>query len=153
MGEENRSFVTRRFLDPLGNPPDYADEVLPVQSVVLQGALRKSSERGPHGTATGSYRLSGSFYETAMGSNSLRITRLSLFSGSRNNGWYIRHSRKGTVDEINFESAGQHSAIGAPYEPLYSFGPGTITWGWKGDEAGAMGTAFTMTQTMEGYLG
>ncbi len=153
MSLENRDFVTRRFLDPLGNPPDYVDEELPVRSIVLQGIERKTSERGPHGTATGSFHLSGSYYETAMGSNSLRITRLSLFSGSRNNGWYLRHSRIGTVEEINFPSPGQHSAIGAPYEPLYAFGPGTITWGWKGDEGGNMGSAFTMTQAMEGYLG
>jgi hypothetical protein len=152
MTEEHRDFTTRRLLDPLGNPPRYVDEELPVRSIVLQGIERKTSERGPHGTAVGSYRVTGTFYETAMGSNSLRVTRLSLFSGSRNNGWYMHHSRKGTVEEINFPSPGQHSAIGAPYEPLYSFGPGTITWGWKGDEGGAMGSAFTMTQVMEGFV-
>ena len=153
MTQEHREFTTRRMLDPYGNPPRYVDEELPVVSVKLQGIERKTSERGPHGTAVGSLRLSGSFYETAKGTNSLRITRLSLFSGSRNHSWFIRHSREGTVDEIGFESPGQHFAVGDPMAPIYAFGPGTITWGWRGDEAGAMGSAFTMTQSMEGYLG
>lgn len=153
MGEENRGFITRRMLDPYANPPQYTDEELPVRSVKLQGPERRTSVRGPHGTGVGSLRITGSFHELAKGTNSLRITRLSLFSGSRNNSWFLRHSREGTIDNVGFESPGQHTVVGGPMNPVYALGPGTITWGWSGDEAGAMGSAFTMTQSMEGFLG
>ncbi len=152
--DTTRQFVTERRFDPQTNPPQYVDVELPTDTIKFQGALRTSRERGPHGTELGSYYLSGSFHPIGgKGTNSLRITRLSLSSGSRNNAWHIRHSRDGTVDVQEFLSAGARTIVGEGLKPVYSFGPGSITWGWLGDSLGAMGTGFNMTQSMEGLLG
>ena len=150
---QDRQFVTERRLDPALDPPEYKDVELPTMSVKLQGALRRSRERAPHGTVFGSLRLTGSFHELGKGTASLRVTRLSLFSGSRNNAWHIRHSRDGTVDVIDFEAPGQHVLLGNALEPIYSFGPGSITWGWLGNSAGSIGSAHNVSQSMEGLLG
>jgi hypothetical protein len=150
---QDRFFTVKRFLDPESNPPTYKDEELPTQTVKFQGHSRKVRERAPHGTTLGSVRLTGSYYETALGTYSLRVTRVSVFSGSRNNAWHIRHSRQGTVDVIDFPSPGQHVNLGGPYEPVYSFGPGTVTWGFIGDSGAGIGSAYNMSQAMEGHLG
>jgi hypothetical protein len=168
MTEEHRDFTTRRLLDPLGNPPRYVDEELPVRTVKLQGAERKVYQRSPAGTSVGSFRLSGSFYETAMGSNSLRVTRLSLgvtgpgFLGQGTPSalglgttyrWHIRHSRDGTTDIKLFHDSGRIEERGDGMAPLYSFGPGTIEWGFLGDHLGQVGTQVSFVQSMEGLLG
>ncbi len=158
MGMENndptRRFVTRRYLDPATDPPRYVDEKLPTETVKFQGALRTSRDRAPAGTAQGSYRIAGTFQVTGgRGTYSLEITRLSLYSGSRGNAWAIRHSRQGTVDVLDFSSPGGVVLQGDQMSPIYSFGPGTVFWGWIGDETGAMGSAFDMNQSMEGILG
>lgn len=145
--------LVRRFLDKSRDPPEFVDEELPTITVKLQGPERRVRERAPHGTVAGSYRVTGSFYEAAIGTYSLRVTRVSIFSGSRNSAWHIRHSRDGTVDLIDFESPGQHMALGKPDAPVYSFGPGTVSWGFVGDSGGAMGSAYNVSQAMEGLLG
>ena len=167
MGEESRSFVTRRMLDPYANPPRYVDEEVPVRSIKLQGAEGRVYERGPHGTALGSLRLTGSFHELAPGSNSVRITRLSLGVVAPNTlgvgtpdfglgtayRWHVRHSREGTVDIRLFHESGRLEERGDAMAPIYSFGPGTVTWGWLGDHLGQMGSRVGFSQSLEGLLG
>ena len=155
------------MLDPYGNPPRYVDEELPVVSVKLQGIERKTSERGPHGTALGSLRLTGSFHELAEGTNSLRVTRLSLGVVAPNTlgvgtpdiglgtsyRWHIRHSRQGTVDVKLFSESGRIEERGDAMRPVYAFGPGTVTWGWLGDHFGEVGSRVGFSQSLEGLLG
>lgn len=150
---EDRLWYTKRLLDPSRNPPQYVDEELPTVTVKFQGAVARARTRAPRGTILGSYRVTGSFYETGKGTHSLRITRVSLFSGSRSNAWMIRHSRQGTTDVVEFDSPGQYTAVGQPTAPLYSFGPGTVSWGWVGDIGGGIGSAYDLSQTLEGVLG
>ena len=143
-----------RRLDPTKNPPQYVDEVLPTRTLKLKGPLERGRVRAPRGTILGSYRITGSFYETATGTYNLRVTRLSVFTGSRGNDWALRHSRDGTVDIIHFETPGQYNAHGGPLTPLYSFGPGTVSWGWIGNNAGgSVGSAYWTGQFMEGIVG
>ena len=166
MGQEHREFTTRRMLDPFANPPRYVDEELPVVSVKLTGAERIVYHRSPAGTSIGSLRLSGSFHETSKGTNSLRITRLSLgVNGPQVLGvgtpslgigtsyrWHIHHSRDGTVDVKLFDESGRIEERGDPMAPVYAFGPGTISWGFLGDQHGQVGTQVSFTQSMEGFL-
>ena len=150
---EERMFVSKRLFDPQANPPQFVDEELPTISVKLRGALRRARTRSPRGTIPGSIRLTGSFYQTARGSNSLRITRVSVFSGSSGNAWMIRHSRQGTVDVLDFDVPGQQIILGGPDRPVYALGPGTISWGFIGNASATIGSAYDMSQTMEGFLG
>ena len=154
-------YVTRRYLDRRTNPPRYVDEELPTSTVTFRGPLRRGAVRAPRGTILGSFRVTGSFYDYAPGSYSLRITRLSVFAGSREAQWMIRHSRVGTVDIQIFSGSStlatsqfqQRNFFGDPMRPLYSFGPGTVTWGFVGNHAGSIGTRYTMGQFMEGVIG
>ena len=154
--EPTRSFTTRRVLDPALDPPAYVDEKLPTETVKFQGALRTSMDRAPAGTELGSYQVGGTFQVTGgRGTHSLRIVRLELYSGSRNNKWHIHHSRDGTVGLHDFANPGQVVVLGDQHKPIYSFGPGTISWGWLGDSivGDNIGSAFDMRQSMEGILG
>lgn len=137
-GEEKliqRVNVTRRFLDRQRNPPEYVDEVLPTETVQLRGPLKRGVVRAPAGTIAGSYRITGTYQANAPGTFSLRVTRLSVFTGSREARWYIRHSRTGTADVVYFPTPGQETRLGAPREPVYAFGPGTVIYGFM--EAGS----------------
>ena len=127
--------TTQRFLDPRRNPPEFVDEVLPTETVVLRGPLKRGVVRAPAGTIAGSYRITGTYQTPSPGTFSLRVTRLSVFTGSREARWFIRHSRTGTADVIYFPSAGQETRLGAPREPIYAFGPGTVIYGFM--EAGS----------------
>ena len=160
MSQENnesiRQFVTRRYLDPATDPPSYVDEKLPTETVKFQGALRTSMDRAPHGSELGSYQVGGTFQVTGgRGTHSLRITRLELYTGSRNNKWHIHHSRDGTVGVLDFANPGQLVTLGDQYKPIYSFGPGTVSWGWLGDSiiGDNIGSGYDMSQSMEGILG
>ena len=161
MSEDNtnpspieRQFVTPRLLDLAKNPPEYVDGILPTVSVAFRGPIRRGAVRAPRGSILGSYSFSGSYYPTGMGTTSLRITRVNVFSGSRNQRWMIRHSRDGTRDIRFFISPGQQEIVGNPMEPIYVFGPGTISWGFIGANAsGSMGSAYDTSQFMEGYRG
>ena len=143
-----RVSVTQRRLDNRQNPPAYVDEALPTETVVLRGPLKRGRSRAPSGTIAGSYRITGSYQPTAPGTYSLRVTRLSVFAGSRYVSWFIRHSRTGTADIIYFPSAGQETRLGGPLEPVYAFGPGTVLYGFL--EAGS---AYWMGQHLEGLAG
>ena len=131
----SRENVTRRFLDPMRNPPEYVDESLPTQTV-------KIFKRNRIGTAIdnslgdlnfGSIQFTGSHYDFAPGSYSLRITRHTLGVGSPGGPggqlwWKLHHSRMGTIDGIPMAAArGQITRDKSPMEPLYALGPGTIT--------------------------
>ena len=150
MGEENRIFTSRRRLDLGLDPPEFVDDILPTTSLTFRGPERRGVERAPHGTQRGSYRVTGTFYENAPGTYSLRITRLSVFSGSREALWSLEHSRQGTIDIIHWESPGQEYRQGDPLRPLYSLGPGTISWGFIGDISGRIGSGYNMGQFMSG---
>ena len=148
-----RAFISPRRIDPRLNPPDYVDEPLPTDSKVLL-VLRRGRIRAPRGTILGELRLTGSVRPlSSPGSFSLRVTRVSIVAGSRQVDWHIRHSRDGTYDIIHFESPGQVTRLGGPLEPIYAFGPGTVTWGFLGNAAGSIGSAYTLAQHLEGYIG
>lgn len=149
----DRVVVSKRFRDPQIDPPMFQDEELPTLSKTLRGAQRKGRERLPHGSALGSLRLTGSQREFSPGSYSLRVTRVSLSTGSRNMAWFIRHNRVGTVDVVDFPAPGQHYVVGAPMEPIYAFGPGTVIYGWLGDPTGGFGSTAWVSQHMEGFIG
>lgn len=148
-----RVIQTRRFLDRRHNPPEFVDEEVPTVSRNLL-VLRRGRVRSPRGTILGSVRLTGSIRPlSAPGTFSLRVTRVSVFTGSRNMAWFIRHSRDGTYDVIHFPSPGQETRLSGPMEPIYAFGPGTVVFGWLGDAAGAIGSAYDLGQFLEGYVG
>jgi len=148
-----RIFQTIRVLNPAGDPQEYVDVALPTVSVKFRGPIRRGAVRAPRGSILGSYRISGTHYDNAPGTYSLRISRVSLFSGSRGQRWVIQHSRVGTVDIQHFINAGQVSLLGAGNEPVYVLGPGTVTWGFIGVNAsGSMGSAYFTSQFLEGYL-
>ena len=146
MGEQQS--LLRRFFDPQRNA--YVDELLPTTTLKLKGPLKRGFIRAPRGTILGYYRVTGSHYQEAQGTYSLRITRASIFAGSREAMWAIRHSRQGTVDVLHFPVPGQQVILGEPNKPVYTFGPGTVTWGFIGNHAGSIGSAYTMGQTLEG---
>lgn len=150
MTSENRIFTSRRRLDLGLDPPEFVDEILPTTSLTFRGPERRGVERAPHGTIRGSLRIGGTFYENAPGTYSLRITRLSVFSGSRESMWSLEHSRQGTIDIIHFETAGQEYRAGDAMRPLYALGPGTVSWGFIGDHSGRMGSAYNVAQFLEG---
>ncbi len=147
-GGQDRVFFTQRALDPQQNPPADVDVVLPTQSITLRGPLKRGRTRAPAGTILGSYRITGSHRElTAPGTYSLRVTRVSLASGSRETGWVTRPSREGTRDIVYFPNPGHVELLGRPDAPIYAFGPGTIIYGFL--EAGSR---HFLSQSMEGYL-
>jgi len=140
-----RVSYTRRFLDESRNPPEYVDEKLPTKSVKIfkRGFANGTVIDGLSGTlSVGSIGFSGSHYDFAPGTFSLRIIRRSVYVGSVIYGrnldaeWAIHHSREGTVDVIPFfigsQSPNRRSgewraeALGGPMSPIYTFGPGTI---------------------------
>ena len=141
--EVQRVSFTRRAYDRRRNPPEYIDEELPTQTVKIF-ARRKAGTavHGQIGTVNmGSIYFSGSHYDFAPGTYSLRIIRRSVYVGSvmptRNTEleWSLRHSREGTVDVIPFFLGTQKvhqtrawlsEARGGPLNPIYAFGPGTL---------------------------
>ena len=85
----DHSASIRRRLDRSLDPPQYVDEEIPTVTRVFRDPANRGRVRAPRGTLTGSLRLTGSFRELTPGSYSLRITRLSIFTGSRNMDWAI----------------------------------------------------------------
>jgi len=164
-----RVSVTNRYYDRRRDPPAYVDVELPTTTLKLKGALKRVSTRAPIGTvAEGSYRITGSHYDFAQGTYSLRITRLSLSavgSPSSSRGtvyqWHLRHSREGTIDVQVLQVGGARVGLsyndrvdlrGGPGNPVYSVGPGTLLWGWDTFK-GELGTRVTLTQSMEAIPG
>jgi hypothetical protein len=137
-----RSNNTIRRLDKMGNPPVYRDEELPTQMKFVFSRKKQgtalSSDKGA--VNMGSIAFSGSSYEAAPGSYSMRITKRTVCAGSMStntDAWYkLWHSRLGTVEMLPFKQAGtmnnsyglaqKHEAIGGPLNPVYSFPPGTL---------------------------
>jgi len=130
-----RVSYTRKFLDKATNPWEYRDEELPTETI-------KIFQRTKQGTAIdnslgdlnfGSVGFTGSHYDFAPGSYSLRVFRHNISVGSPGGPggqlWYkLHHSRLGTIDAIAMNNArGQLTRDRSPMEPLYSLGPGTIT--------------------------
>ena len=140
QADVQRTIESRRFLDPQRVPAAMVDEVLPTSSKNLL-VLKRGRVRAPRGTIQGSMRITGSMRPFNPGTFSLRVTRVSVFTGSRNMAWAIRHSRTGTQDVQQFSSPGQVDLRGGPMTPVYSFGPGTVFWGFIGNAGGAMGSA------------
>lgn len=166
MTEDNkvqRLSTTARYLDWQRNPPDYVDEQVPNNTIKLIGPIRRPIARAPLGTIPGSYRITGSFYDNNSGTYSLMITRVNvgiigtaIRSGTAYR-WYIRHSRQGTVDILGIDKNTQNQRItlqGDPKRPIYSFGPGTVIYGFMGgDHLSAAGSHFWYHQNLEGILG
>jgi len=131
--EVNRT--VRRFLDKRTNPPSYVDEVLPTQTkqIFIRSKIGTAIDNSLGDINVGSTYFSGSHYDFSPGTTSLRVTRHVVGIGSPGGPggqlwWKLRHSRLGTVDGIAFASArGQLIRDKAPMEPLYAFGPGTIS--------------------------
>lgn len=133
--------LSRLFFDRRRNPPEYVPEELPTQTAHIfirtkQGTMIDSS----HGeTKMGSVYFTGSHYDFAPGTYSLRIIRRNAAVGSQPSHsiawWKLHHSRLGTVDAIPFRAPGTvtgigvqvHETLGGPKNPVYAFGPGTIT--------------------------
>ena len=148
----NRPFTTPRYLDPALDPPAYRDFSFPTVTTTFRGPIRRGVVRAPRGSIPGSTYLGGTNYISAPGTYSLRITRRSIFSGSRNQRWMIRHSRVGTVDVIPFVSPGWQETVGDQMAPIYVFGPGTVIYGFIGANAsGSMGSAYDVSMFLEGY--
>lgn len=132
----DRQSVTQRYLDRMRNPPEYVDDELPTKTVHLinraqQGTIIDSNSGALN---MGSVYFSGSHYDDAPGSFSLRITRRHAAVGSMDTAvgdvwWKLHHSRLGTVDMLPFQGGVVHSHLerGDRLAPVYSFGPGTIT--------------------------
>jgi len=142
--EVQKVIYTRRALDKRQDPWEYIDEELPTTTVKVfsrskQGTLLDSSSGL---TVMGSLHFSGSHYDFAPGTHSLRITRRSVHIGSRvsygaDYEWKIQHSREGTVDMIPFylgtkiqdrrNELARSELVKGQLEPIYAFGPGTLT--------------------------
>ena len=148
-GEQSvdRTSTTKRFLDKRRNPWEYVDEELPTTTIKRGLPEKVGRARAPHGTAIGSYRITGSHYDFSPGTYSLRVTRLSVACGSREACWAIRHSRTGTADIIYFPAAGQETRLGNPLAPVYAFGPGTVMWQFLD-----VGSAYWMSSHIEGVI-
>ncbi|GEM_PF-4742280 len=148
-----RIISSTKRLDRQAIPPRYVDEELPTTTKLLF-PIRRGRVRAPRGTILGSMYLTGSARSpiSSPGSFSLRVTRVSVFTGSRNMEWFIRHSRKGTIDVISFQTPGQVAYLGNPLEPVYAMGPGTVIFGWLGDAGGLMGSAYFTGQSLEGVI-
>jgi len=141
-----RLSTTQRLYDRRRDPPEYVDEQLPTATVRIfsrnkQGTILSLADGL---TIMGSVHFSGSHYETAPGSFSLRIIRRSVYIGSAKQAldmeWRLRHSREGTVDIIPFYKGSvpiSRSAelLGDPMRPIYAFGPGTI-WAYFNPKRG-----------------
>lgn len=133
--EEQRTIVTRRFFDRRLNPPGYVEEELPTKTkqVFIRTKMGTCIDNSLGDINVGSIAFSGSHYDFGPGTYSMRITRHGVGIGSPGGlggqlWWKLHHSRLGTVDAIAFASArGQLVRDRAPLEPLYSFGPGTVT--------------------------
>lgn len=123
-----RVHSTKKFLDKRPSPWEYVDEELPTISVrICANGRRTPRVRGTGGVVNaGSYWLSGTY----QGTYSLRVTRVSVASGSPGALWSIRHSREGTRDQIYFPAPAQEILLGGPMEPVYAFGPGTVLAEW-----------------------
>ena len=169
-----RSFVTRKFYDP--RTRTFVNDDLPTLTRNFSWPQRRGVEvKATQGTISatggylaGSYRVTGSHYDLAPGTFSLRITRVNVgvvggghpnLTGSDGNWrgtvmrWHIRHSRDGTKDVIAFTGPGMVRQIADKNNAIYSFGPGTVSWGFLGDQGGRPGTRFHLIQSMEGVLG
>jgi len=131
-----RISFTRRFLDKSRNPWEYTDEELPTKTVHVfirtKMGTRIDSSLGD--INVGSIHFSGSHYDFGPGSYALRITRQDVGIGSPGGPggqcwWKLHHSRLGTIDAIPLigNDRDRLTRQGAPMEPLYSLGPGTIT--------------------------
>ena len=145
--EVRREFITRKFIDKARDPWEYVDEELPTTTVKLPYRSLAGRKRAPQGTHTGTYYIKGTHYDFGPGTFSLRITRLSVFAGSREVTWRLHHSRKGTLDVIYFPAAGQESRLASPLKPVFSVGPGTLSFGFL--EAGS---AYWSGYHMEGVV-
>ena len=150
---------TRSFLDKQRDPPEYVDDDLPTNTILLKGPARRVTTRTPRGTnAEGSYRITGTHYDFGRGTYSLRITRVNVSAVGTTNfqgtviQWHIRHSRKGTIDVLTFGEQGRVLLTGGPRSPIYAAGPGTLFWGWDTFK-GELGTQVTLTQVMEAIPG
>lgn len=145
---QQRVFSSERLFDPARNPPEFVDRQLPTFSVQLIGPGRgRGFSRAPRGgTIEGSYRVTGSWKElSAPGTFSLRIVKMNVFTGSREHLFYLRHSRRGTLDTIYFPRPGQHIAYGDGNRPLLVVPPGTLFWGWN-----TQGSGYWSGYSMEG---
>jgi len=170
---------TSRFLDP--QTGQFVDAELPTATVKFawperRGALVRATQGtigANSGYIVGSYRITGSHYDLTPGTYSLRINRLSIgvHGGGHGYGapsqigsdnffrqgtvyrWGIWHSRDGTVDVIGFSAPGHVHQVSGPLAPIYSFGPGTVQWGFLGAQHSHMGSHVDLIQRMEGQLG
>lgn len=145
----DRLSFTRRFLDRMKNPPEYVDEELPTKTVKIFSRNKSPGTLLDPAVYTdgtpvivGSIQFTGSHYDFAPGSYSLRVFRRSVYVGSHATykttraEWKLRHSREGTIDTIPFfigtrvteqsHKVIDASLLGAPMRPIYSLGPGTI---------------------------
>ena len=135
MQKVERVSFTRRFLDRSKNPPEYVDEELPTVTRHIFAREKQGTAIEPASGALnmGSICFSGSHYDFGPGSCALRILRRTVSYGSMETGgqlnWHLRHSRLGTVESLSFHNADKSPLVdhGGPMNPLYSFGPGTIT--------------------------
>ncbi len=146
---QQRVFYTERQLDPARNPPGFVDRELSTFSVKFVGPGRgRGSMRAPKGgSIEGSYRVTGSWRElTAPGTFSLRLTRVSVFSGSREEMFYIRHSRLGTIYNVYFPQPGRFDAIGHRDQPILVLPPGTTFYAFQTNT----GSAYNRGYSMEG---
>ena len=136
--EVQKSIVTIQRFDKRRNPPEYVGEELPTTTVKIFSRRKQGTilSLGDGLTIMGSIQFTGSHYDFAPGSFSLRVTRRSVYIGSAAPGafsfeWKLRHSREGTVDAIPFYKGSvpayrSAEAFGNPLAPLYAFGPGTL---------------------------
>ena len=139
MADENkveRANITRRFLDKATDPWSYVDQELPTvtKKIFIRTKMGTAIDNSLGDINVGSLHFSGSHYDFAPGSYSLRITRQDIGIGSPGGPggqlwWKLRHSRMGTIDAIPLTGNARDRLVrqGAPMEPLYSLGPGTIT--------------------------
>lgn len=128
-----RIFVTRRFFDPA--QMRMRDEEVPTVTlkIMKRGAAKGTAIDQTLGEVEmGSNYMSGSHYDFAPGSPSMRILRRTISIGSMATDgqvwWHLWHSRLGTVDSLGFRSNAQSPWIshGGPMNPLYALPPGTV---------------------------
>lgn len=138
--------VTRRANDPQLHKIVTVD--LPTRTVKLGIGQRNGNHRAPAGTEVGSYRITGSHRQLgAPGTYGLRITRSSVYSGSRESRLAFWHSREGTIDQVYFPSAGHDFRLGDQEKPLLAVGPGTLFFGFT-----SAGSAYDMGANFEGIV-
>lgn len=144
----------RVFRDPRTDPPSMVDEELPTKTVKLNiGPLRAH-----RGTVEKTYRITGSWRQlSAPGTYSLRITRINAYVGSvaptpgSQPGFYIRHSREGTVFSHNWSRLNPYpvALLGGPLTPVISVGPGTLMYAFRTN----VGSAYDKGLHIEGHAG